>query len=60
METLLTESMVSKFSSLGFVFWASTGKLSSDFFWTAGDFRQNGTQLVVDRISRLRSRPVAG
>jgi hypothetical protein len=62
METLLTESMISSFSFSGlrllsFVFWASTGKLTREAlleasFETAGNFRQNGTQLVVYRISR--------
>jgi len=46
--------MISGFSSFGLLF---LGLLQGSFFKklsfeTAGDFRQNGTQLVVNRISR--------
>src|SRR5271156_1422782 len=49
METLLTESMGSGFSSSALLLGSFFRKRSSE---TAGNFRQNGTQLVVNRISR--------
>jgi hypothetical protein len=48
METLLTESMVSGFSSSALLQGSSFRKLSSgSFSETAGNFRQNGTQLEL-------------
>jgi hypothetical protein len=44
METLLTESMISNFSSSGLLLGSFLRKRSSE---TAGDFRQNGTQLEL-------------
>jgi hypothetical protein len=48
MDTLLTESMISGFSSSGFYREASSGSFLLELFpGTAGNFRQNGTQLVL-------------
>jgi hypothetical protein len=49
METLLTDSMISVFSSSGLLLEASSGSLLREAFSlkTAGNFRQNGTQLEL-------------
>jgi len=53
MDTLLTESMISGFSSLGLLRSGFYREASSEaFFWKLllelrGNFRQNGTQLVL-------------
>jgi hypothetical protein len=44
MDTLLTESMISGFSSFGFFREASSGSFLLEL---RGNFRQNGTQLVI-------------
>jgi hypothetical protein len=62
MDTLVTESMISCFSSSGFYGEASSGSfLLEAFLELRGNFRQNGTQLVLleyhaaSRLTRTRT-----